>query len=310
MDLAAALPGFVRQRALADGATAWLAGLNTRVADLAEDWKISLGGVLHGGTESLVVDATAADGSRCVVKVGLPAADLAAEAAVYRLADGRGYAKLLAHDLARNALLLEHLGPSLAHAGFPVPRQIDVIADTLCASWLALPEDHGFITGEWKARWLAEFIETMWHRLGKPCDAATRNRAMEFAEERRAAYDSQTSVLVHGDAHGSNALTLGPDDSARCKFIDPDGLHAEPACDLAVPMREWSEELLAAPNRLGRARCAGLAARTGVDERAIWQWGFMERVSTGLELARIGVHEESRAMLAVADEWRREAAPK
>ena len=59
-----------------------------------------------------------------------------------------------------------------------------------------------------------------------------------------------------------------------------DGTDAERACDLAVPMREWSSELRAAPVRLGRERCAYLNRLSGENERAIWQWGFMEVVST------------------------------
>ncbi len=34
---------------------------------------------------------------------------------------------------------------------------------------------------------------------------------------------------------------------------------------------------------------------------AIWQWGFMERVSTGLHMMEIGMKAEGWATLAVAD---------
>ena len=110
---------------------------------------------------------------------------------------------------------------------------------------------------------------------------------------------------MHGDAHAENTLTA--EDSSqnmpvRCKFIDPDGLIAEKACDLAPIMRDWSDELLAGDTAaLTRARCDLLAELTDVPTRSIWQWGYMERVSTGLVMLAIGQREEARQTLAVAD---------
>ena len=309
MNIAAKLPDAVVQRARADGETAWLDALGGLLAEVARNWQLDIGTVLHGGSASLVVEVTDANGAPRVLKVGAPPADLATEARVFGIANGRGYAKLLAHDAERNALLLERLGVPLGRTGLPAERQIEVIAETLREAWVPLPAGHGLMTGAEKASWLAAFIERMWTRLGGPCAAATRDRAIEFAEERRAAHDPHAAVLVHGDAHERNALTIVDSQEIRCKFVDPDGLHAEPACDLAVPMRELNAALLADPVRLGRARCARLADITGVGERPIWQWGFMERVSTGLEVLRIGMHEQSRLMLAIADRLRGEACP-
>jgi streptomycin 6-kinase len=42
---------------------------------------------------------------------------------------------------------------------------------------------------------------------------------------------------------------------------------------------------------------------TGVPADAIWEWGFIERVSTGLYLLQLGVEDEGRAMLSVAEAW-------
>jgi streptomycin 6-kinase len=56
------------------------------------------------------------------------------------------------------------------------------------------------------------------------------------------------------------------------------------------------------PLTLGRLRRARLAALTGADAEAIWQWGFIERVSTGLLCLRVGL-DGGADMLAVADAW-------
>jgi streptomycin 6-kinase len=88
-----------------------------------------------------------------------------------------------------------------------------------------------------------EFIESVWRDLGKPCTEGTQELALYFATEKGAAFDPNNSVLVHGDAHSHN--TLGSfDKKGGYKFVDPDGLFAEPAYDLGISMRGWNDELL------------------------------------------------------------------
>ena len=85
---------------------------------------------------------------------------------------------------------------------------------------------------------------------------------------------------------------------------EPDGLLAERAYDLAIPMREWSSELPEGdPARLGRERSGLLGRLTGVDVQAIWQVGFVERVSTGLLAIQVGAEQVGRRMLEVAHHW-------
>jgi streptomycin 6-kinase len=48
-------------------------------------------------------------------------------------------------------------------------------------------------------------------------------------------------------------------------------------------------------------RARWLAARTGLDPTAIWEWGVVERVSTGLLGTRVGLQPVGGQMLAVAD---------
>ena len=82
------------------------------------------------------------------------------------------------------------------------------------------------------------------------------------------------------------------------KLVDPDGLLAEPEYDLGIIMREDPLELLDG-DAYERARW--LAARTGLDAIGIWEWGVVERVSTGLLATKVGLQPVGRQMLAVAD---------
>jgi streptomycin 6-kinase len=119
--------------------------------------------------------------------------------------------------------------------------------------------------------------------------------AIACAGRRVAAHDDERSVLVHGDIHQWNTLRSG----GGWKLVDPDGLLAEREYDLGVLMREDPAELMAGTDPWERARY--LAARTGTDPVAIWEWGAAERVSTGLLLISIGLHAEGTEMLRAAE---------
>jgi hypothetical protein len=50
-----------------------------------------------------------------------------------------------------------------------------------------------------------------------------------------------------------------------------------------------------------RDRSRWLAERTGRDETAIWEWGVVERMSTGLLCTQIGLQPQGRLLLAAAE---------
>lgn len=300
------LPEEVRLRAEAGGEATrrWLNDLPQLVAGLEREWGIGVEPTaLGGGSASYLCRAVTEMGAPAILKLTMPSEDITGEIITLERSAGRGYVRLLRHDTARGALLQERLGPALGAMGLPVDEQIQVICATLAQAWAPMPEPQGLMTGAEKAAWLAEFITRTWEVLDRPCSEAAVAQALACADSRAAAFDLETCVLVHGDAHSGNVLQA-PDAPSGFKFVDPDGLCAEPACDLAIPMREWSAELLAGDAlERGRARCARLAALTGVPFQAIWEWGVMERMSTGLLCTQLGYQPTGRDTLAVSDTW-------
>ena len=75
-----------------------------------------------------------------------------------------------------------------------------------------------------------------------------------------------------------------------------DGLRAEPACDLGTIIRCNPD---AGDDLWGRAE--RLAARTGVDVVAIWEWGTIHRLIGGLFSRYIGFQPFGDLLLAEAD---------
>ena len=175
----------------------------------------------------------------------------------------------------------------------PLGRRLEILCDAAARVWRPAP-DAGLPTGRTKAEWLAAFITATWERLDRPCPERTVAHALDCAARRSAAHDDERAVLVHGDVHQWNALRA-PDGGFR--LVDPDGLLAEAEYDLGVLMREDPEDLLGGDPR---TRSRWLAARTGLSETAIWQWGVAERVSTGLLLSEIGLQPVGTTMLAAA----------
>jgi hypothetical protein len=90
--------------------------------------------------------------------------------------------------------------------------------------------------------------------------------------------------------------------TARDPLLDGDayldGLLAEPEYNLGIIMREDPIELLDGDPH---ERARRLAARTGLDATGIWDWGVVERVSTGLLGTKVGLQPVARQMLAAAD---------
>jgi streptomycin 6-kinase len=96
------------------------------------------------------------------------------------------------------------------------------------------------------------------------------------AARRIAAHDDERAVLVYGDVHQLNALQVPRRDTF--KLVDPDGLLAEAECDLGVMMRNDPLEPLDGDPWDG---AHWLAESCGLDATAIWEWGVVERVTSG-----------------------------
>ena len=288
------VPVVVRAKATDVGATEWLDRLPALAGHLAREWDLSLGAAFGGATEAYVVAATRSDGTPAVLKLLVPRHGTAAayEITALRLAAGRGCARLLAYDVTRGALLLERLGPAMSELGLPQPRRLEILCDLAAAVWRPATAD--LPSGAAKAGWLAHYIRRKWTELGEPCARRTIEQAVVAAARRGRAHDPTRAVLVHGDVHQWNALRAGD----GFKLVDPDGLLAEPEYDLGVLMREDPLELTAG-DPWERARW--LAARTGTDPVAVWEWGLAERVSTGLLATAVGLQPVGAQMLAAAD---------
>ena len=295
------VPDAVRRKATALGADGerWLENLPGVVESLTARWGIRVGRMLEGGSSGFVAEAVNADGAPVVLKIAMPDgltgnSPFATQLHALLLGDPRCYVRVLRHDVPQRAMLQERLGRPLSALGLSVEAQIDAITSTLVKGWHRVA-DTSLRTGAVQAAFLREFVANTWMELGRPCDASIIEVATRYARAREHAYDETRSVLIHGDAHPDNVLQA----AEGYKLIDPDGMLSEPAHDLGVALRDWSDELLAADAiNLATSWCARAAARAGVDPAPIWEWAFIERVSSGLFLLQLGIDAGTRFLEA------------
>ncbi len=289
------IPTEVRNKVIADGNAGWLDELPLIVESLTQDWSLTIGATLRGGHAAFVAEATLDDKTSAVLKIGVPSSRrvLGFEVNALRLADGGGCARLLRVDPDRDAVLLERLGGALYDL-VPDPRaRHDVLCQVAVRFWRPVDPEVDLPTGADKAREYLDLLPRLWEETDQACSKATIEDALDCAESRRRAHRDADAVLVHGDVHDLNALQAS---DGGFKLIDPVGLRAERACDLGTIIRcnpDAGDDLHARANRL--------AARTGVDAVAIWEWGTIHRVVAGLYSRKIGLQPFGDLLIAQAD---------
>jgi len=279
------VPEIVRAKALAaTGGGSWLRDLPDRVADRCDRWDLTVAEPLSGGTAAWVARVVRSGDSAAVVK--LPVPDAANGRTTRRLleADGRGFVRVL--ENAENDLLMEHLPTSLDRSGLAPDEQLRILSELLPRVWLpgAEPVD--------KAAGLRELL------LAAPAEPVV-DRALEFADRRSSQFRPDQAVTLHGDAAPSNVL-LGAD--GRAAFIDPESFSGDPAYDVGVTLRDWSPQLLAVDDPAGllRSWCRDAARCTGQDPQAVWEWAYLERVTTGVYARSLGAVDLAEPFLETA----------
>lgn len=289
------IPAALRAARTVAGESAWLDALPELVDALASDWSLEVGRARDSfAVNALVVEVTTADGVAAVAKIGPPSErdKLAREATVLRLAGGEGCVRLLRHDLDRRVLLLERLGPSMYELGVKGRPLLDQLCDAAMRLWRPVDRDAGLRTGAAYATHVATRIPQVWDDTGRSWPEPLVADAIACAERRAAAHDDERAVLCHGDLHEQNALQAA---DGGFKLIDPEGVCAEPEYDLGVIMRcDPARDDL-------HERADWLAAKTGRDRTAIWEWGAAERVLSGLWCLAIGLQPRADNLLADAE---------
>ncbi|MFE6868075.1 aminoglycoside phosphotransferase family protein [Kitasatospora sp. NPDC057692] len=281
---------------------AWADRLPALASEVADRWELRIDGAPAHGVVGLVLPVRRADGTGAVLKLQPVDEETAGEPLALRAWDGRGAARLLDHDPATGAMLLERLDPARSLLALPddlaatavladllgeltqhqAPSGLRTLADIADAMLAEVPQARGAVTGEADRRLLADLA------------AAVREVRPEPGDR-----------LLHGDLHFGNVLApAAPGARAPWLAIDPKPLAGDPGFELLPALQNrWSD--LAATGDLPRAlrrRFDLMTDRLALDrDRAVrWTLGrVLQNVLWGVADGAVAI-DESQRVIALA----------
>ena len=260
-----------------DHARAWLDRLPRLVHEVSEAWELDVGAPLEpGGNISWVAPARRrADATDAILKVQLPHPESSPEATGLRAWDGGGAVRLLDHDPARGALLIErcHPGNALIDEG-GTPQAVEAGA-AVGALLHRAPIPGGLSTLATRLAAWADDLDRIIDPDTVPHPALVA-RGLATMRTRPAACEHD--VLLHGDLNPTNVLAA---ERAAWLAIDPKPMVGDPAYDGARLVLQ--PDPFATPDAAAtlRDRLAIVSSTMEVDRGALIEWCLVDTVEIG-----------------------------
>ena len=242
----------------------WLERLPLVIDELQARWALSLGAPWCGSEVSCawVAPALRRDGTRAVLKLGVPHMEAAHELQALRFWDGDPTVRLLDADVGFNAMLLERCEPGTALRELPEEEQDVVIAGLLRRLWRRPAAPHPFRPlSATMAGWTDETIAAAprWR------DAGLVQEGLRVLAE--LARPSADDVLLATDLHSGNVLRAQRE---PWLVIDPKPFVGDRAYDATQHLFNCKMRVLTAP----AATVSRMADLLAVDDERVRLWMF------------------------------------
>lgn len=258
--------------------SAWLERLPSLLTDCARRWSLTILSPFPNLSFNYVAPVIRADGTKAVLKAGVPHKELLTEIAALKLYNGRNIVRLLESDGEWGVLLLEQLTPGTVLTALADEandeRATSVAASVMRGLWRPAPPEHQFPTVRDWAGGLQRLRKHFGGGVGPFPIALVEEAETLFVE----LLDSASGpVLLHGDLHHDNILSAG---RQPWLAIDPKGVVGEPAYEVGALLRNlWKDRHeLANPGRMLERRVAQLAEELEVDRARVRGWGVAQAV--------------------------------
>lgn len=243
---------------------AWLERLPSVIHDLEQRWRLTLSAPFDSDEVSCawVAPARLFDGTRAVLKLGLPHMEGEHELHGLRLWNGDPTVRLLDADDYTGAMLLERCEPGAPLRELPEPDQDVVIAQLLRRLWRVPPAPRPFrplsaMTEHWSGETLAD--AKRWP------DAGLVRDGLRLLEE--LPRTAPTTALLATDLHAGNVLRA---EREPWLVIDPKPFIGDPAYDATQHLLNCRTRLRSDPEgTIGR-----FADFLGVDRDRVRLWTF------------------------------------
>lgn len=242
---------------------AWLAALPEAIRALQERWALSPGKPFDHEYVSCawVAPAIRRDGTRAVLKLGMPHMEGEQEIEGLQFWDGGGCVRLLECDLAMNAMLLERCDPGTPLFTIPEREQDVVIASMLKRLWRTPPPSKFRPLSTLIAHWREETLAA----ADRWADAALVAAGLEMLLH--LANSAETEVLLVTDLHAGNVLAAQRE---PWLMIDPKPFVGDAAYDVTQHLFNCEARLQSDPLTL----ISQMARLLSVDPKRVRLWLF------------------------------------
>jgi len=243
---------------------AWLRRLPDLVEELERRWNLTADAPLQGEDPSCAYLAAVrcADGTRAVLKIGMPHMEGEHEIQGLRFWDGDPTVRLLTADEGLGAMLLERCQPGTTLRALAENDQDVVIADLLRRLWRSPPTPHPFrplstLAQHWSRETLAQ--SERWLDAGLVREGLALFQHLPCSATRQ--------VLLATDLHAGNVLQA---ERKPWLVIDPKPFVGDPAYDVTQHLFNCFERLRSDPQKTIR-KFSDLA---GVEHERVRLWTF------------------------------------
>lgn len=268
------IPSRLFRLARQEGGESWIDALPGLVAERAEAWSLrALGEPFADSSVSLVLPAELPEGQPVVLKLQFPHRESEHEAEALEQWGGDGAVQLVAHDVSRNALLIERCLPGV-HLSMEAPDEaISVLTDLLPRLWKPAGKPFTPLREE-AALWTRSLPEN-WEAAGQPFERRLLDAASEALRDLADTQGEQ--VLIHQDLHGDNVLAA---EREPWLTIDPKPVVGEREFAVAPIVRshELGHSREAVQGRLDR-----LSSELGLDRERARLWSFAQTLAWAFE---------------------------
>ena len=242
--------------------TAWLEALPGVLDELQRRWSLSVGPVSSAASCAWVAPAVRNDGTRAVLKLGMPHMEGAHEIDGLRFWDGEPTVRLLEADASCHALLLERCEPGTPLRDVPEPEQDVVLAQLFHRLWRSPSAPHPFRP---LSVMVASWIEETLAARARWTDAGLVEAGLQmFAHLGTLSSDA---VLLATDLHAGNALRAQRE---PWLVIDPKPFVGDRAYDATQHLFNCKDRMRAAP----LATIRRFADLLDVDDERVRLWMF------------------------------------
>ena len=223
-----------------------------------------------------VAPVVLSSGFEAVLKIGFPQdKEFQSEIKALTLFNGKGVVKILEAEAKDAVILIEKVEP-----GVPLSSLADddkttrILARVMKRIRKSLPSNHNFITvAEWSSA-IPKLRQQIRGRIG-PIPLHLMTKAEKLFE--KLITSAEPSVLVHGDLHHDNVLSSN---RGEWLAIDPKGIAAEPAYEVAAMIRNPYEKLKNISNLepIIRRRLLILSEELNIDVHRVQEWCIAQTV--------------------------------